>query len=238
MDDADFERLMRFRWCANWSESANTFYAVRRLAKAERPKISTTTVSMHIAIMGRSGLQVDHKDGNGLNNQRYNLRFATVSDNLCNRELPENASGYRGVFPHRNGRSFFARIAKNNEIRPLGTFHSAEEAALAYNKAAIDLHGEFAVLNRVVAAPTTEWFNRRLAPRRPIRSSTGYKGVYRRGCSFVAYLSANYRSKWLGTFSSPEEAALARDRAAFNLYGEHAVLNFPRLFGIGEEPRQ
>jgi hypothetical protein len=92
------------------------------------------------------GLDVDHIDGNTLNNQKSNLRLATRSQNLCNRtKTKANTSGYKGVFA--NGQGYMARIIFDKKKHYLGTFPTPELAAKAYDEKAKVLHGEFAKLN-------------------------------------------------------------------------------------------
>src|SRR6188768_2332166 len=94
VDDEDFEFLNQWKWYA--SKSNNTFYAHRRVGKHGR------FVYMHRLILGIDNISPelfpDHMDRNGLNNQRYNLRIATRSDNNSNR-ICTGESGYLGVFP-------------------------------------------------------------------------------------------------------------------------------------------
>lgn len=100
-------------------------------------------VLMHRFIMGApKDYQVDHIDGNTLNNQRSNLRFATASQNAFNRRMPKNnRTGYRGVYWYRG--IYAAQIAHGGKPIWLGSFTDPEMAAAAYRNAAIRLFGEF-----------------------------------------------------------------------------------------------
>lgn len=90
--------------------------------------------------------QTDHVDGDGLNNLRGNLRLATHAQNMANRKSRHR---YLGVSPERN--KWRAQITVDRKTRYLGHFPTQEAAALAYNSAAIEAHGEFANLNNVSA---------------------------------------------------------------------------------------
>jgi len=94
--------------------------------------------------------QIDHKDGNRANNKFENLRLATSSQNLSNRgKLKNNAGNYKGVTRHRFG--YVSQIRVNRKQIHIGTFKTEEEAAEAYNQAAIKHHGEYAKLNVIEA---------------------------------------------------------------------------------------
>lgn len=90
---------------------------------------------------------VDHRDRNRANNAWSNLRLATRCMNLVNQGLKHNnRSGFKGVTSRGNSHSVKLRV--NKEIVSLGSFPSAIEAAIAYDKAATHHHGEFAVTNK------------------------------------------------------------------------------------------
>lgn len=96
--------------------------------------------------------RLDHRDGNKRNNRILNLRPASGSQNAMNRSIQaNNTSGFRGVHQRSGERKFRAQIQVEGRKIRLGTHHTADEAAHAYNKAAIQHFGEFAVLNPVGA---------------------------------------------------------------------------------------
>lgn len=106
---------------------------------------------LHRAVMNVVGDEwVDHRDGNGLNNRRHNLRLATKNQNAWNQRTPSDSScGYKGVsFYSRTGR-YRAGIGHNSRVHHIGYFDTPEAAALAYNAKALELFGEFARLNEV-----------------------------------------------------------------------------------------
>lgn len=92
--------------------------------------------------------QVDHIDGDKLNNRIENLREATNAQNARNR-LYKNRTKPRGVSMHKRDRRYHARIMVDGRSMFLGSFDNAERAAHEYNKAAVALHGDFAVLNPI-----------------------------------------------------------------------------------------
>jgi hypothetical protein len=95
------------------------------------------------------GMEIDHKDGDGLNNQRSNLRLASKKQNQANRGAPtNNRSGYKGVSANGRG-GWRASIFVDGKTRRVGDYDTPLEAARAYNQAALAAFGEFAKLNEV-----------------------------------------------------------------------------------------
>ena len=89
--------------------------------------------------------QVDHVNGNGLDNRRRNLRVATAGQNLANKASREGSlSKYKGVSPNRGRSKWVARITVDGRTTFLGTFDDETTAALAYDQAAIEAWGHFA----------------------------------------------------------------------------------------------
>jgi hypothetical protein len=159
IDDCDYDAVSRYKWYAK--RMSGTYYAARN----ERVKDKRRTLLMHVFILESTGALVDHKDGNGLNNTRGNIRVCTVSENTRNRRGNLNASSkYKGVakFEHKvtrvttSGRiikyfylRYAAVIQADGKIIRLGKYKTEVEAAAAYNVAAIKYHKDFARLNNL-----------------------------------------------------------------------------------------
>ena len=89
--------------------------------------------------------EIDHIDGNGLNNNPSNLRLATKSENMQNRgAYRNNTSGFKGVSQDKETQRWIAKIRLHGKQRHIGRFQTPEEAHAAYVRAAEELHGEFA----------------------------------------------------------------------------------------------
>jgi hypothetical protein len=137
VDDADFDALSTYRWSALRSR-----YAQRHASADEIRNGSPHKVLMHRQIIKvTDGLEVDHVNGDGLDNRRSNLRVASRAENTRNNPGWGGRSLPKGVKV--NGRGFSARVMRGGRQYHLGTFQSIPGAALAYAWAAGILHGEF-----------------------------------------------------------------------------------------------
>ena len=139
VDDDDYSRLSKFKWQAHIGRY--TAYAVRG-----------SNVRMHREIMQPpNDMQIDHRDSDGLNNQKSNLRICTPEQNSQNKwPCPGLLCKYKGVtMQFRNSfRPYIAQIRSNGVVRLLGCFGAPEQAAMEYDTAARELFGEFAWLNQ------------------------------------------------------------------------------------------
>ncbi len=157
VDDADYEWLSQWKWHAHRATPLETFYARRNVFLGRWPKHQQhfKCVLMHRAILGLrqgDGIKVDHRDGKGLNNQRYNLRVCNNSESASNRKVWHNSqSGFKGVFRYvgRTGMvRWVARINYEGKPKSLGRFADARQAAARYDQAALEIQGEFACTNK------------------------------------------------------------------------------------------
>lgn len=142
IDDEDYESLSKMSWSLN-----NRGYAFS--GKDGKP------IAIHRLLMNaEKGVQVDHIDGDKLNNQKHNLRLTNNKLNNAYRPPSKvNRLGLKGVteIKGRPGlkKKFRARIHANGKEQSLGVYVTAKEAALAYNEAALKEYGEFAWLNQL-----------------------------------------------------------------------------------------
>jgi hypothetical protein len=144
VDDEDYDWLTQWKWYAS-KESKYTFYATR-MSRIGSRRIS---LKMHSALMCPPyGMEVDHVDGNGLNNQRGNLRVCTRTENCQNRRPRSGGtSKYKGVHWGRREKKWIAKIHLNGKEIYLGRSVDEDEAASIYDTKAKELFGEFARLN-------------------------------------------------------------------------------------------
>lgn len=142
IDDVDYSLVKNHKWhlfLAGGKESPEFRYV--------RSRIKGETIYLHQFLMGtRDG--VDHKSRNTLDNRRGNLRVCTQSQNSCNQKRrKDNTSGYKGVYFHKAVQKWCSCIQYKHKEFTLGYFDTPEEGAEAYNKKALELHGEFARIN-------------------------------------------------------------------------------------------
>lgn len=156
VDDADHERVSQYRWCATVkrrTDGTARVYAVRsvRVGSGYIPEY------LHRFLLGERchGKDVDHVDGNPLNNTRSNLRVCSRAENMRNarkysaRDGVRTSSVYKGVCWKMSARKWCAKIKANGRVEHLGYFDNEEEAAMAYDAAARRHFGEFARANDI-----------------------------------------------------------------------------------------
>jgi len=226
LDDDDYDRVVAE---GKWSiikchmRRHEVFYVRGRKPRDENGK--QKTISLHRFIMDApKGKVVDHINGDGRDNRKENLRICTQAENRRNCNTPPRAtSGYRGVTCYHTNRSSTKNYRVLIQVRSKtisgGMFFTAEEAAVAYDKLAKELHGEFATLNfpdgvppdvmQKIIAGQKEY--EEIVKSRSAEKQSKQKGVNwsKKGKSWRAYLGYKY----LGWFKTEEEAIAARLRA-------------------------
>jgi hypothetical protein len=141
VDDEDYDRVMQYKWCFG-----KIGYAMRNISKYARRDGKHGMQYLHRFIMGEPpGMEVDHRDEDRLNCQKYNLRVATHAQNTQHRgPLKTNTSGRKGVTRNHRAGKWVAQIDVNGVHKNLGYFDDIQSAHAAYCMAAEELHGEFA----------------------------------------------------------------------------------------------
>lgn len=144
VDDEDYEYLNQWSWYYGAGRKGNG-YAVRTIGMGKDKRM----LYMHRVIMGNpKNQQVDHRDINHMNNQKYNLRISTNAQNNQNKNKPKNnTSGLKGAYWHTQVKRWMSRIQVNGQDVYIGLFDTKEEAAYIYDQFALQLHGEFARTN-------------------------------------------------------------------------------------------
>lgn len=144
VDDEDYELVNKYKWRAH--QMGNTIYA-----ETGRFGMGTFThLRMHRLIMNviNPKILIDHKDGDGLNCQRNNLRVCSRAQNSQNRKA-WGTSKYLGVSWNKKEQKWISQISINGKIKKIGRFKIEQEAAAAYNEYALLHHKEFARLNLI-----------------------------------------------------------------------------------------
>ena len=145
VDADDYKNLATHKWYA--LKGPHTFYAVRLVG----PKRRRIPFLMHRDILGLvpgDGKIIDHRNKQGLDNRRVNLRIASLAINMCNRRMMStNSSGYHGVGWHKRSKKWRASITFNQVHVHGGCYTDIKTAAVAYDRMAVKHWGEDALLN-------------------------------------------------------------------------------------------
>jgi hypothetical protein len=139
VDDEDYELVNQYRWHVIQEPKHRTLYAGYTVYKDGQ----WSGLRMHNLIMGVKG--IDHKDHDGLNNQRSNLRVATQRQNGASRQANQHGtSQLKGVYWDKDAGKWRTSIRVNGRLHNLGRFDDELEAKRVYDAAALEYFGEFA----------------------------------------------------------------------------------------------
>lgn len=143
VDAADYKWLNQWKWCA--LKRPYTFYAIRTIRKPNGKRI---LILMHRLILGTpEGMDSDHRNGDGLDNRRTNLRICTHQQNCRNRKLVKNnTSGHKGVRWHVQNKKWEAQIAIDGKQVYLGIYDNIDDAIASRQAKEKEVFGEFARL--------------------------------------------------------------------------------------------
>lgn len=145
VDEEDFGKVSQFKW--HVQEGVNTVYARRNYRALDGKQVNQRMHRFILDLPPGTKPSVDHKDGDGLNNRRENLRVCTSAENARNQPAYKNKSSkFKGVI-RRPGGKWEATITVDGKHKYVGWFMSEELAARAYDVAATENFGQFARLN-------------------------------------------------------------------------------------------
>lgn len=214
IDEEDWNLVKDIEWYLH--NSLHTSYARGHITR-------TKYIYMHRLIMKAKEKEfVDHIDGNGLNNQKSNLRICTHSQNLQNRHKSNpGTSKYKGVSWSSNMRKWEATILANGKVRHLAKTTDEIWAARIYDAAARKYFGEFAKTNLNF---TTDNLDDLLWAFRPWKSKTSrFRGISWDNTNQRWYARILFRERRIvmGGFLSEEEALLAYNNLCQDLYGNY-----------------
>jgi len=215
VEERDYERLSKHRWFRS-----SQGYAYRQGWTGRQNNNGTHwTVWMHRYInCTPAHLFTDHINGNKLDNRRSNLRTVNKAQNSTNRPkigISNASCSYKGVSWHKLTGLWRARIRDGNFEKT--TYHKTEQqAALDYNRMALEHFGEFSAINRL---PTG------IQPTIHREKSSQFRGVVRRESNWEASIEVQNQSIYLGSFSTEIEAAKVYNNAAIEHRGPDTKLN-------------
>lgn len=145
VDDEDYPQLMNYKWYAHKKSRNDGYYAARNGGNSKAKKIF-----MHREIMNTpAGFETDHINGNGLDNQKSNLRVCSKEQNQHNQTVKRKntSSKYKGVSYYKKNKKWGVNMTFHGKCLFFGLYDSEVEAANIYNLFAIELFGEYASLN-------------------------------------------------------------------------------------------
>ena len=153
IDDKDFEHVSMHKWYAHYD--GYNWYAKRQRTIRYNPREQTAERLHRFLLSPNKDQEIDHINGDTLDNRRCNLRICTRTENMRNSKKPITGltSKYKGVDWDKHNKKFRARIRIDEKRKCLGYFKDEVKAALAYDSAALEHHGEFARFNFPIINP-------------------------------------------------------------------------------------
>lgn len=216
VDNKDYDFLMQWKWYPHFTRGK--IYAIRNIKHKE----PTSPSQMHRLLLNlkvNEFMQGDHKDGNGLNNQRHNIRKCTFQNNMKNMKPRKNKYGskYVGVSWQKRIKKWMARITFNSKRIFLGYFEKKIDAGRAVNLANKFYNKEFGYINKI---------------NNPFKKVKSTRNTINRGVTYrfnKNKYEANFRYKhktyYAGSYKTEQEAALAYNIKAIEIIGNKAILN-------------
>lgn len=218
VDEQDFDKIKDYKWSSIFCGKAKAPYAV----SSHFGKI----VYMHrIVVDAKSDQFVDHIDGNGLNNSRDNLRFATTSQNNMNQsKRSDNTSGHKGISWCPDREKYQVYINIDRKRKSLGRYKTLEEAIYVRDQAVKAHYGEYARDNSSLHQ------NAEIEPQRAIprtlrrtgsNNSSGKTGVTKHKGRWLVTITIDGKPKRIGLFAELENAIASREKAEREYFPEY-----------------
>lgn len=151
IDTSDYLLISKYTWRPNKIKDQPWLIYFRTYTEGSHT--TRKEILMHRLIMGctyKDGINIDHIDGNTLNNSKSNLRRCSISQNVANaRKAPNKSSPYKGVTLDAKSGKWKVTITCKGRSYHLGYYINILDAAKTYNEKAIELFGEFAKINTI-----------------------------------------------------------------------------------------
>lgn len=233
VDDEDFEWLSKYNWQYQPKKHGDRVIAeIFGLGKR-------TKVYMHRLVTDcPTDMLVDHANHNTLDNRKSNLRICTGTQNQGNKFVRSDSStGYKGIMWDDFRKRWLVAVKHKDYGKISGRFKSLKDAVDFYNENALEMFGEFALLNQYNPDDEREisLIDRRhsMTYKKDKGKTSRYRGVDydihadagKNGKRWRAQICSNYKKIGLGRFETEREAALAYNDAARRYFGEKAKLN-------------
>jgi len=232
VDDEDFEELSKYSWFLKTDKKwEHNRYAIRFEVFMIDGKRKTKSFRMHREILNVPiGILVDHRNGNGLDNRRKNIRSCNFSENSqsCRSHRRNKTSKYKGVYWKKRDQKWMVRVSFKGKNIYLGLFDSEREAARIHDAGAKLSYGDFAILNfNGEILEKHFYFVKNILNSEKKKNSSVYKGVsfYKQTNKWTAQMHFKNVYYRLGYFATETEAARAYNKKALELLGSKAILN-------------
>ena len=212
------------------------------LGTHDTPKEAALAVDRAVVQHKQPSSRLNYPDGLPIDDEHYDEHYEELMNPKKRKKLSSaNTTGYHGV--HKIGERFRAAVTIDGKTKSFGTYDTPKEAALAVDRAVVQHKQPSSRLNYPDGLPIDdehydEHYEELMNPKKRRLASTntsGYRGVRKSGERFKAQIYIDGKNKYLGTYDTPKEAALALDRAVVQHKLSSSRLNFPNDYTTSSE---